>query len=281
MLECWEIKQGMIFYVEDVTSEESTIFKGEHTAKKRRPWLVVSNDKNNMFSPQVSMVPIYTRTETRLPTQVYFKHGDRDQVICCESVTCIPKSMVDIRGYVGTVSSSILKKVMDCLHIQFSTTICQEEDIVSTMLEDKLKSLNIENIIASKLYEIIVAGFMGVRSTTPSETVTTETIKKPCDMADTSTPDIVNTPTPTELPVPDSSKKPGKPKKSRSTGKRRAYGRRMTLDECLDFYTDSRNMTVSELYEKWKEYGIRKSKTDISKKRSSIKRRLMQHGYTV
>lgn len=273
MLECWEIKQGMIFYVEDVTSEESTIFKGEHTAKKRRPWLVVSNDKNNMFSPQISMAPIYTRTEARLPTQVYFKHGDRDQVICCESVTCIPKSMIDIRGYVGTVSSSILKKVMDCLHIQFSTTICQEDDIISTMLEDKLKSLNIENIIASKLYEIIVAGFMGVRSTTSSETVTTEDIKEPCG--------IVDTPTPTDLCVPDVPKKPSEPKKSRSTGKRRAYGRRMTLNECLDFYTDSRNMTVSELYEKWKEYGIRKSKTDISKKRSSIKRRLMQHGYTV
>lgn len=276
MLECWEIKQGMIFYVDDVTSEESTIFKGEHTAKKRRPWLVVSNDKNNMFSPQVSMVPIYTRAETKLPTQVYFKHGNRDQVICCEDVTCIPKSMVDIRGYVGTVSSSILKKVIDCLHIQFSTTICPEEDVVSTLLEDKLKSLNIENIIASKLYEIMVAGFMGVRSTTSSETVTAEDIKEPCDIADT--------PTPTDLPVPDVSdvpKKPSEPKKSRSTGKRRAYGRRMTLNECLDFYTDSRNMTVSELYEKWKEYGIRKSKTDISKKRSSIKRRLMQHGYTV
>ena len=279
MLECWEIKQGMIFYVEDVTSEESTVFKGEHTTKKRRPWLVVSNDKNNMFSPQISMVPIYTRTEARLPTQVYFKHGDRDQVICCESVTCIPKSMIDIRGYVGTVSSSVLKKVIDCLHIQFSTTICQEEDFVSTMLENKLKSLNIENIIASKLYEIMVAGFTGVKSTTPSETVTTETIKEPCDIVDTPAADIVDTPT--DPPVQDVAEKPSKLKKSRSTGKRRAYGRRMTLDECLDFYTDSQNMTMSELYEKWKEYGIRKSKTDISKKRSSIKRRLMQHGYTV
>ena len=74
MLDYFDIKQGMIFFVEDLSAEESVIFRGEDTPKKRRPWVIVSNDKANACLGHVTAVPVFTRTEVREPTQVYFRH---------------------------------------------------------------------------------------------------------------------------------------------------------------------------------------------------------------
>ena len=109
MADCFDIKQGMIFFVDDITAEESTLFKGENTPRKRRPWVIVSNDRCNMYGHILTGVPIYTRSEITLPTQVYFEYHGRHQVIACENVTALPREMIDMRGYVGTLSNKLFK----------------------------------------------------------------------------------------------------------------------------------------------------------------------------
>lgn len=157
------IRQGMIFYVDDCTADEKITFNNERFPMKRRPWVVVSNNKNNAVSPNITMCPIYTRSETKLPTQVYFKNGERDQIICCESITTIPKSMIDInKGYIGTVSTYIWDRIHKALMIQLSDTdfITKEktDNVVDDIILEASRRIDIKNILVDKICDILTKG---------------------------------------------------------------------------------------------------------------------------
>lgn len=156
------IKQGMIFYVDDCTADEKITFNNERFPMKRRPWVVVSNNKNNAVSPNITMCPIYTRSETKLSTQVYFKNGERDQIICCESITTIPKSMIDIKGYIGTVSTYIWNRIHKALMIQLSDTdfITKEktDNVVDDIILEASRRIDIKNILVDKICDILTKG---------------------------------------------------------------------------------------------------------------------------
>lgn len=173
MKDVLDIKQGMIIFLPDASEGEDIVFKGESTPKKRRPWLIVSNDANNAFALNVSAVPIYTRTGVTIPTQVYFKHNDRDQVADCSSVTCVPKSCIDLRGFIGFVSKEVLKKVRKALSVQFSDKYDDNKEVTSAVKE-LLSGIDIQDIISTKLCEILINGL-----TNNQKTVKPEEISKP------------------------------------------------------------------------------------------------------
>jgi len=61
--------------------------------KGKRPGIVVSNDKANRFSPNVTLVPLTaSRTKATLPTHVMIGATNRLSIALCESVTTLSKA---------------------------------------------------------------------------------------------------------------------------------------------------------------------------------------------
>lgn len=273
------VRQGMIFFIEDLTSNQNVLFKGEHTPLKRRPWVVVSNNKHNRHASEVSMCPIYTRHSTTIPTQVYYKGSDgRDQVICCEDVRPIPIRYIDQRGYVGTISSDIMIQVRQALAVQFSD--CDPDikpsttNIIKETVTDILNTMDIKSIIAQKVCEVL---FQGINSTS-NDVITKEPVTEltPVTNAIPKTEEPKSTPIskPTTRITSDTNVKETVPKKK----VHKPHGKPIPKDRLREFYNDSNNMSVDELYDKWNAYGVIKDHSFICKKRHAIKLRLESLG---
>lgn len=297
------VKQGMIFLIADQSSDVSVIFKGEHTPKKRRPWVVVSNNVCNRCSPEISMCPIYTRPQATQPTQVYYKNADgRDQVVCCENVRAIPKHYVDARGYLGIVSDDIMYKIRDALSVQFS--VC-EPDLVqtsSTLIEgavDKLlDKIDMKEIVLQKICEMLTGNITptptpqpipAVPSPEPVTTSVTEPEPEPVITQEPVTAEsdialgtIAKTKSKSRKePVkPEIKTKTVKPKSTDKPVKRSnvSGSKYISDDRAMEFYLDSKNLSLEEMYEKWKDYGVTMNPLYLPKKRYSIRVRLQKLG---
>lgn len=83
-----------------------------------RPAVIVSNYKNNILSPIVTLVPITTACKKDLPTHVQceastgYTHG----TILCEQIITADKK--DLHKYVGKVSQKTMNQVDNALRIQ-------------------------------------------------------------------------------------------------------------------------------------------------------------------
>ena len=298
MADCFEIKQGMIFFVEDITSEESTVFKGEHTPKKRRPWVIVSNNRCNTYGHILTGVPVYTRSEITLPTQVYFEYHGRHQVIACENVTAIPRELIDMRGYVGTLSNKLLKKVQNALATQFSSSYGADDvtNTISNSVENIIKNMDINSIVMEQLCSILLKrnvvntattiNLNGNKSinTTPSTPIT---VNNDENIENTNNNNNVTNSTELEVKTEPEVKTASRTVTRTSTNtntktprkiKHKKHGIAMTLEDAINFYTDCDTLSTHEIYEKWKVHGVLDNKKFISKKKYSVKKRLEKEG---
>lgn len=293
------IKQGMLFYVTDQSSNENVLFKGEHTPTKRRIWLVVSNNKCNRHSPEISMCPIYTRDHVTQPTHVFYKNSEgRNQVVCCESVRCIPKHLIDARGYMGMVSEDIMQRVRKALAIQFGDGDPDIEPTATNIIEetvtDMFNTMDIKSVIAQKVCEVLFSGFthsqvqnsVPVSKPTGYRTIEVEPVIPPTNIP-TEEPSPVVADTEPDLPVMEEpvpeedvsqveetvSNTPIKKKKVH-----KPHGKSIPKDMLWEFYNDAGSMTLDELYDKWSVYGVIKDTVSVYKKRNAIKTRLKALG---
>lgn len=288
------IKQGAIFFIDDLNSEESVVYKGETTPKKRRPWVVVSNDKNNCFSQNITMCPLYTRTTTSLPTQVYIKRGVRDSVICCEQVTAIPKHMIDTRAYVGMLTDDNMNKVKKALKIYFGCDDSNETIDIKKIITNVLTSPNIESIIASKLVEMMLTGLTNNTINTTNEIINNNEVvadndivkdlnsnnfvtnNEECEVEEHTNSNNDNNITNSEV-TPKTSNKPNKSGIKRP--RKHPKGKTMSLQDCILFMKDvNDNMSNYDLVEKWKMFGLIHDKSVIAKKKYAIRFRLQKEG---
>lgn len=296
MKDVLDIKQGMIIFL-DATEGQDIVFKGESTPKKRRPWIIVSNDANNAFALSVSAVPIYTRTGATIPTQVYFKHNNRDQLADCSAVTCIPKSCIDSRGFVGFVSREVFKKIQKALNIQFSDKYDENRE-VNSAIKEMLSGINLQDVVTTKLCEILLNGLTRNVQNVKTEEISTpvtnnKNVEEPI-VPETTTINNNNTTNTTKntdnttkikKDTKVSKNKFSDVKKVNRTGNYRGtkaprapystHGEQMTLEQCMEFYFDTETLSIEQLYEKWSVYGVTLDKTKLSKKKSAIKKRLI------
>ncbi len=122
--------------------------KADHIEKKRRPALVVSNNMNNVFSTNVNIVPITTRTFDKCKKwQVYFNDNGRHQVILCEQVFTVSYNELD--KYIGHIDEITLKEVDKALAIQFGLNTTQNE--LNSIEFMKRLDGSIEKILHDKL----------------------------------------------------------------------------------------------------------------------------------
>jgi len=90
-----------------------------HEIEKTRPALVISNDKNNEYSPTVTLIPITASIEKIYPFEVFISGEDSglplNSKIKCNQIRTVDKLM--LLKLVGGISTEIIKKVEEALLI--------------------------------------------------------------------------------------------------------------------------------------------------------------------
>jgi len=288
MRDCFNIKQGMIFWVDDLSTEESVLFHGETTPKKRRPWVIISNDTCNNSCKTVTAVPVYTHNGTTRPTQVCFDWDGKTRAILCENVTSIPKTLIDNRGYAGFLSPKIFKQVQAAMITQISSSYEYEEitNAINNSVNIILQSMDMKSIVMERICDMLTgANRYSANITTES----TEVNAAPLNTVHNQVSNVLNTTREEEsivnIPKRSCSEKSSceddvtVPKKHHNYPKSRKVGsRRMSIEQTMEFYLDFAKCSPDELHQKWKEYGITADRTYQSKRKYVAKQRLEKEG---
>lgn len=137
------VSRGQIFMYDPLNSISTLDDKPVKNIKlkgclqqKERPYLVVSNNKCNAFSNVVTVVPITTRHEVKIPVQVKFFFEERPQIILVEQICTA--NIEDLGDYVCTVSDEILEQVTDAIMMQVGYE-CKDNNLI---LDDFISQLN-------------------------------------------------------------------------------------------------------------------------------------------
>lgn len=105
-------KRGHIWFV----SLEPVI---GHEIGKRRPAVIISNDKNNLFADTVTVIPITSKTEKIYPFEVLLPKEEtglsKDSKMKCNQIRTIDKKR--LVNFVGTLSTERVKEVKQALLI--------------------------------------------------------------------------------------------------------------------------------------------------------------------
>lgn len=306
MEEILTIRQRSVFYIADMTVDEkyNNITHGAaNFPQKCRPWIVVSNNKQNLKSETITMIPIYTRNTVTSPLQVYFKNGEREQVADCAMVTPIPRNMIKSGSYIGTVSNRLWSKINRALGLLFSTTDFDDElnevtensaeensmDSFTEMIIEASNRADVRNIIVNKIADAFVSGlndnFMNNEHTTSHN----EVIKNDADADDDimyepviiSMDKFINkrtniTPSVTDL---DNEKDVTPIHTTHKIKNPTGRGRKHMSDEmCIAFFADAEKMSIDELNKKYEGYCYCRNKTELLKKINKQRGRLIKKG---
>lgn len=95
-----------------------------HIQSGSRPCIVISNDKNNMHSPVVTVIPLTSSTiKNKIPTHVIIKPSNHnklsyDSIALCESVFPVDKKLFQKKNVVGKLTNDEMEKIEKALLIQ-------------------------------------------------------------------------------------------------------------------------------------------------------------------
>ncbi len=122
-MDCMRVNRGQVFMYDPLRSVCSIDDKPVKNIKmkgclqqKERPYLVVSNNKCNASSHVVTVVPITTRDDIKIPVQVKFFFEGRYQVVLVEQICTA--NIEDLGNYIYTVSDAILDNVINGIMLQ-------------------------------------------------------------------------------------------------------------------------------------------------------------------
>lgn len=126
----FKIKRGMVFYLEKPAESQPVKCISSFTPEKKRPYIVVSNDKCNEYSQLVNIAPIYSR-EPRQDKwyQVPFKSTcNRDCIVNIGEIMLVPKELLNENSYSAAVTqytianSVLLEAIGRAIHRQFDVS---------------------------------------------------------------------------------------------------------------------------------------------------------------
>ena len=137
--------RGQVFYYNPIWGiygkdrEPKTTYQNNGSLEfKTRPYLVISTDKGNFSSTTCNVIPITTRDEAVIPSQVKFIFNGRSQVILTEQITTC--NLRDLGEYCYTVSEEILAKVQKGMYIQFGLNL-RTPEVTMEELTAKLEAV--------------------------------------------------------------------------------------------------------------------------------------------
>lgn len=102
-------------YRGDIVWAKNVNAKG-HIQNKGRPYVVISNNKNNEFSTTILAVPLTTKRKKNLPTHYNIMLKGKKNTILAEQIICLNKT--DIGDYIDTVSDYDLQQIEERIKIQ-------------------------------------------------------------------------------------------------------------------------------------------------------------------
>jgi mRNA interferase MazF len=95
-----------------------------HEIEKKRPALIISNDRNNQFAETVTVLPITSKTEKIYPFEVFLPKEEtnlpEDSKVKCNQIHTLDKKR--LVNFVGTLSSEKLKEIEKALRIHLGIT---------------------------------------------------------------------------------------------------------------------------------------------------------------
>ena len=113
--------RGGVFWLNNYDSQKGSEQSGS------RPALIISNDRNNIYSPVITIIPITSKVKTALPTHVTIAAIDgstEPNIILCEQITTVSKNRLST--FKGILSPDVLTRVEKALAIQLN--ISTKED---------------------------------------------------------------------------------------------------------------------------------------------------------
>lgn len=102
-------------YRGDVVWAKNPLASG-HIQKNMRPYLIISNNKNNEHSTTVLAIPLTTKIKKNLPTHYKIILNNKVNTVLAEQIVCLNKT--DIDSYIDTVNEYDLKQIGDKVKIQ-------------------------------------------------------------------------------------------------------------------------------------------------------------------
>lgn len=81
-----------------------------------RPYIIISNNKNNEYSTIYTAIPLTTKQKKYLPTHYNILINGKENTVLVEQITCISKNSVV--GYIDTIEDEDLQKVEEKIKIQ-------------------------------------------------------------------------------------------------------------------------------------------------------------------
>lgn len=108
------IRRGDIYYINNNRGQVGS------EMKKDRPAVIVSNDMNNRYSNEVTVVFLTTQPKKEMPTHVKIRSTGRTSVALCEAPTTIDKKRVN--NFVGRASWSEMRAIGKGLDIALDLT---------------------------------------------------------------------------------------------------------------------------------------------------------------
>ena len=101
------IKRGMVVIVNLPVQKENSIQGGE------RPCVIVSNNMGNRYSPNVTIIPLTSRSKKDLPTHVVIKSYN-NSIALGEQIITIPKTwIVSLKGRVLPSELKLIDRVIE------------------------------------------------------------------------------------------------------------------------------------------------------------------------
>lgn len=83
-----------------------------------RPYLIVSNNKNNNYSSLLTVVPLTTQEKKPLPTHTTVFINNVPCTILAEQLTCIRK--IDVNKFIRQLTKEEMQEVEKCIKIQIA-----------------------------------------------------------------------------------------------------------------------------------------------------------------
>ena len=261
------VKRGMLFWFDPAeTYQSQTKFKGyngrlydSHIQSGRRPYMVVSSDTCNTFSPVCCIAPVTTEKKPKLETHVSYVYEGRQQVVLLEQVRTV--DIMALGDYICSVSDDILVDIEEALKKQFAirptvvysdvgvdVTLKYLENVVSEIIQHKAEeykatkhTINPQELedTAIQLGQMIedlfaikdrVSHTNSVEVTSATAPVSTSTPVQPIKRVET----VSET----------------RPQKPKHKPRRRAYNR-WTPERRKEFLLDYDKMTIQQMSEKY------------------------------
>lgn len=130
-----------------------------HIQGGSRPYLIVSNDTCNLYSPVLHVAPITSREKTQMPTHIKYRN-DKNYIntILVEQVTLMSTSKFNKPAkYLYEISEDMMKQVDEAIKVQFSLDYAKSPYNLEEMHDDEDTEAEAQREITESYAEVAIA----------------------------------------------------------------------------------------------------------------------------